>query len=201
MRAWIYNRALLPLTSKWYEEVLNRLPVGSRMLDIGIGTGGALLLNEPLLREKQISVLGIDIDAAYVKGCRKAVMKRGLEDLVDVQLVSVYDFKERGFDAAYFSASFMLMPDPASALSHVCSLLGADGRVYFTQTIEESRSTLMEKTKPLLKKLTTIDFGQVTYEEEFLHTLSGAGLSLLENVRLGGGRSRSARLFVGQPSV
>jgi ubiquinone/menaquinone biosynthesis C-methylase UbiE len=199
MRAWIYNRALLPLTSRWYEAVLKRVPKGARMLDVGIGTGGALLNNKELLREKGIRVVGIDIDPDYVRRCRKAVEEQGLEDLVDVQLVSIYSFKEDGFDAVYFSASFMLLPEPKGALRHVCSLLSDAGRVYFTQTIEERRSLLLEKGKPLLKILTTIDFGKVTYESDFLETVDVAGLEVLENTSLGGNKSRSSRLFVGQP--
>lgn len=199
MRAWLYNRTLLPLTSKWYREVLERLPTEARILDVGIGTGGALLKNKDLLISKDIKVVGVDIDGDYVRKCRKAVLKHQLEDRVSVELVSIYDFVQKDFDAAYFSASFMLMPDPSRALDHVCTLLGDGGRVYFTQTIEQSRSPLVEKTKPLLKKLTTIDFGQVTYEEDFLETVSSAGLEVIENTRLGGGRARCSKLFVGAP--
>jgi ubiquinone/menaquinone biosynthesis C-methylase UbiE len=189
------------LTSKWYRAVLERLPEGARLLDVGIGTGGALIKNKELVLAKKIQIVGVDIDRDYVKKCRGAVRQNALEDQVNVKLVSVYDFKQSGFDAAYFSASFMLMPDPEKALSHVCSLLSAGGLVYFTQTIEESRSPLVEKTKPLLKKLTTIDFGQVTYEEDFLNTVSEAGLEVVENTRLGGTKARSAKLFVGQPNA
>ena len=199
MRAWLYNRALLPLTSKWYRAVLERLPEGARLLDVGIGTGGALIRNKDLLLSKQITVVGVDIDADYVKTCAKAVKKHQLDEQVSVELRSIYDFSQDGFDAAYFSASFMLMPDPPKALAHVCSLLSDGGRVYFTQTIEEERSPLVEKTKPMLKKLTTIDFGRVTYEDEFLSTVSQAGIQVIENTRLGGSKARSSKLFVGEP--
>jgi len=169
------------------------------MLDVGIGTGGALIKNKELVLAKDIHILGVDIDKDYVKKCRRAIGENGLDEHVNTELISVYDFHKTGFDAAYFSASFMLMPDPEKALSHVCSLLADGGLVYFTQTIEEVRSPLVEKTKPMLKKLTTIDFGQVTYEEDFLETVSRAGLNLVENTRLGGSKARSSKLFVGQP--
>ena len=201
MRAWIYNRALLPLTSKWYEAVLQRIPEGSRLLDVGIGTGGALINNRELLRSKNIEVVGIDIDEDYVRQCQKALNKHNLGDCLRVELESVYDFDERNFDAVYFSASFMLLPDPKLALAHVCSLMTEDGRLYFTQTIEESRSFMMEKGKPLLKKLTSIDFGQVTYEDDFLATMETGGVDVLEKAYLGGNKARSYRLFVGRPNV
>ena len=201
MRAWIYNRALLPLTSKWYAAVLERLPDGARLLDVGIGTGGALIRNQETLRAKNVEVVGIDIDEDYVRQCQKSIEKNNLSDIVRVELQSVYDFNEGDFDAIYFSASFMLLPDPDSALEHVSGLLGQNGRLYFTQTIEESRSRLMEKGKPLLKKLTSIDFGKVTYENDFLATMASGGVALIENTSLGGNKARSYRLFVGEPSA
>ena len=201
MRAWIYNRALLPLTSKWYAAVLERLPDGARLLDVGIGTGGALIRNQETLRAKNVEVVGIDIDEDYVRQCQKSIDKNNLSDIVRVELQSVYDFNEGDFDAIYFSASFMLLPDPDGALEHVSGLLGQNGRLYFTQTIEESRSRLMEKGKPLLKKLTSIDFGKVTYENDFLATMASGGVALIENTSLGGNKARSYRLFVGEPSA
>ena len=205
LRAWIYDRALLPLTTGWYRAVLERLPKGARLLDVGIGTGGALAGNAALLRERDVSVVGVDIDAAYVEAAKKRMTEVGLSDRVDVRLQSIYDFAETGFDAAYFSASFMLMPDPEAALAHVLSLLNPGGRVFFTQTFQERSSPLMERLKPLLKTVTTVDFGQVTYEPEFLAVLEKAGLAIDENATLGRKRDWTYRLVVArdpaQPQV
>jgi tRNA A58 N-methylase Trm61 len=199
MRGWIYDKALLPLTVGWYREVLTRLPTDAKLLDIGIGTAGALSKNADLVTSKGLHVVGVDIDPAYVKRARKAVTKAGIHERVDVKHVSIYDFTETGFHAAYFSASFMIMPDPLHALRHVMSLLRPDGRVYFTQTFEEKPSVFLEKTKPLLKKLTTIEFGQVTYERDFMETVNAAGLQLVEHTTLNQNKRRSGRLIVGRP--
>jgi len=50
VRAWIYDRAILPLTASWYAEVLGRVPERARLLDVGIGTGGALVAHAELVR-------------------------------------------------------------------------------------------------------------------------------------------------------
>ncbi len=37
IRSLIYDTAILRLTSRWYAEVLTRLPEGAAPLDVGIG--------------------------------------------------------------------------------------------------------------------------------------------------------------------
>lgn len=199
MRAWIYDTAILPLTTKWYAEVLGRLPDGARLLDVGIGTGGALARNAELVRRKDLHVVGVDVDADYVKRAQQQISEAGLSERVEVRLESIYDHRGGPYDAAYFSASFMLMPDPPAVLRHVQTLLTPTGRVYFTQTFQDRKSSLLEKAKPLLGKVTTIEFGRVTYEQDFRETVAAGGLDLQELVTMDKSGSRSYRLAVGVP--
>lgn len=60
----------------------------------------------------------------------------------------------------------MIMPDPVKALEHVNSLLKPNGKIFITQTFEQHKNVLLEKIKPMLKYILTIDFGQITYEED-----------------------------------
>lgn len=92
----------------------------------------------------------------------------------------------RKFDAAYFSGSLMIMPDPVAALDHVASLVVDDGPIYITQTFQTRRNALLERVKPLLKFVTTIDFGAVTYVQEFDDMLAGAGFDVRECVVIDG---------------
>ncbi len=199
MRAGIYDLLITGMTAGWYAEVLRRLPEGARMLDVGIGTGKALLANQATIRDKRLRVDGIDIDATYVEACRQAIGEAGLDDQVSAELQSVYDHQGGPYDAIYFSASFMLLPDPVAALRHVAGLLDADGVIYSTQTLEHERSPWMETLKPLLRYLTSIDFGQVTYETDLLRTLETGDMEVLENTRIESGRSRSAHLIAMRP--
>jgi ubiquinone/menaquinone biosynthesis C-methylase UbiE len=200
LRAWIYDRAILGLTTQWYAEVLNRLHEGAHLLDVGIGTGGALAANEALVHAHKLRVTGVDIDPDYVKKATERMRKAGLADAVDIRLQSIYDHQGGPYDAVYFSASFMLMPDPAEALRHVCTLLTDDGRIYFTQTFQDKRSKVLEKVKPMLKKATTIDFGEVTYEEDFREVVQAAGVELVELEVMERKGTRSYRLAVGLPA-
>jgi len=200
VRAWIYDKAIGPLTGGWYREVLARIPDNARVLDVGIGTGGALCENARTVSSKSLQITGVDIDQDYVRRARKAVAAAGLDARVAVRLESIYDHDGGPYEAVYFSASFMLMPDPEGALLHVKRLLTSQGRIYFTQTFEHRRSRLTEAAKPLLKKVTTIDFGSVTYEEDFVAVLERAGLEVEEWFTLGSRGPRSFRLTVTRPS-
>jgi ubiquinone/menaquinone biosynthesis C-methylase UbiE len=188
MRAWIYDRTFAGLTVGWYREVLTRLPRGARLLDVGIGTGGALVRNAALVKERKLHVVGVDIDGAYLHRCRKQIAEAGLARYVLPMLESVYDHHGGPYDAIYFSASFMLLPDPVGALRHAARLLVPGGRVYFTQTIHGKRAPVMEKVKPMLHRLTTIHFGRVTYEHELVEVVRRAGLQLQHWQQLGGAR-------------
>lgn len=195
-RSRIYDAAIVGLTAAWYRAVLERLPDGCRLLDIGIGTGSALLANAETVRARRIHVTGLDIDAAYIERCRREVAQRGLGELIAPRLESVYDHRGGPYDAAYFSASFMLLPEPEAALRHVRSLLVPGARIYFTQTFEHARSRTVELVKPLLRLLTTIDFGQVTYEADFRRALSAGGETIESLDVISPGARRSGVLAV-----
>jgi SAM-dependent methyltransferase len=196
VRAGLYDAVIVPMTAGWYAAVLERLPGHCRLLDVGIGTGAALLANAALVTARDIRVTGIDIDADYVERCREAVDAGGLGDRIDVRLESVYDHAGGPYDAAYFSGSFMLLPDPVAALRHVAALLAPDARVFFTQTFEHESSPWMERVKPLLRFVTSIDFGGVTYEREFRAAVEQAGFQVEMLTPLHAGRARSSVLVV-----
>jgi 2-polyprenyl-3-methyl-5-hydroxy-6-metoxy-1,4-benzoquinol methylase len=198
-RARVYNAAIVPLTASWYRAVLEHVPPRCKLLDVGIGTGAALVANSALLAEKDLQVTGIDVDSAYVEQCRRAISSAGLADRVTVRLQSVYDHHGASYDAIYFSASFMLLPDPSAALRHVCGLLHPGGRIYFTQTFEHERSRFAEVVKPLLRLVTTIDFGRVTYEADFQSALAAGGVVQEEARWLDSGKRRSSRFVVARP--
>lgn len=196
IRSVIYDTLILDLTSKWYTEVLTRLPERAALLDVGIGTAGALLANADLVKQKRLRVTGIDIDTDYIERARQKLRHSSLHDCAQVHHESVYDHDGGPYDAVYFSASFMLLPEPERALRHCCTLLNPNGRLYFTQTIQKKRSLWMETLKPMLKRLTSIDFGRVTYEDDFKAQIRAACLELEEFTTLAHHGSRASCLAV-----
>ncbi|TVQ75061.1 MAG: class I SAM-dependent methyltransferase [Chromatiaceae bacterium] len=199
IRGMIYDRLILQLTSRWYAEVLERMPEGSALLDVGVGTAGALMANAERVKVKALSVVGIDIDGDYVKRARRRLQGSPVEDQIQVRLESVYAHQGGPYDAVYFSASFMLLPDPEKALRHCCDLLNPGGRIFFTQTIQVRRSRWMETFKPLLRRLTSIDFGRVTYREDLEAHIRSAGLEVDEFTVLSRHGNRTSCLVVARP--
>jgi SAM-dependent methyltransferase len=199
IRSFLYDTLFCNLTSRWYAEVLSRLPEGVSLLDVGVGTAGALEANAARIRGKRLHVTGIDIDADYVERAQQRIEQSALSENVDIRLESVYDHRGGPYDAVYFSASFMLLPDPRRALQHCATLLKPDGRIYFTQTFEKRRSRWLETVKPMLKGVTSIDFGRVTYEEDFRAEIRGAGLELEEFSTIAEQGGRAFCLAVARP--
>ncbi len=200
LRGLIYDHTFAKLTINWYRAVLERLPEGAEVLDVGIGTGGAVIANAGLIRGKKLKILGLDIDPDYLKRCRQALARAGLSGHVKVRLESVYDHQGGPYDAIYFSGSFMLLPDPVGALRHVLAQLKPGGRIYFTQTFHDQRSPLAEKIKPMLHRVTTIHFGQVTYLEDFYEVLRQAGAEVVDKVLLKKLRNTSFLLIEAAPA-
>jgi SAM-dependent methyltransferase len=199
LRGWLYDQLVSGMTAEWYRQVLERLPDGARMLDVGIGTGAALARCADLVRAKRLDVVGLDIDPDYLARCRARTARAGLAGHVRPQLGSVYDHVGGPYDAAYFSASLMLLPDPVGAIKHVAGLLSPGGRVFSTQTFHHRRSAVLEWAKPLAKHITTIHFGRVTYEDEFRRAFTDAGVELEELVTMRSTRHSSYRLAVARP--
>jgi 2-polyprenyl-3-methyl-5-hydroxy-6-metoxy-1,4-benzoquinol methylase len=200
IRSLIYDTLILRLTSRWYTEVLKRVPEGAALLDVGMGTAGALLANADLVKRKCLRVTGIDIDADYVERARRRLRDSPLRDRAEVRLESVYDHHGGPYDAVYFSGSFMLLPEPEQALRHCGALLTPRGRIFFTQTIQMQRARWVELLKPILKQVTSIDFGRVTYEDEFRAQIRAAGLELEEFTTLARHGSRASCIAVARPA-
>jgi SAM-dependent methyltransferase len=199
VRGWLYDRAVSGMTAQWYRQVLTRLPDGARLLDIGIGTGAALARCADVVRAKRLEVVGLDIDPDYLARCRTNMARAGLAGQVHPELSSVYDHRGGPYDAAYFSASLMLLPDPVGAIAHVAGLLAPGGRIFCTQTFHHRRSPFLEWAKPLAKHVTTINFGTVTYEDDFRKAFAGAGVELEELITMRSTRRSSYRLAVAKP--
>jgi SAM-dependent methyltransferase len=140
----------------------------------------------------------LDIDPDYLHRCRAELLRIGLAAQVRTVFSSVYDHDGGPYDAVYFSASLMLLPDPVGAISHVASLLAPGGRLFSTQTFHHRRSPLLERAKPLAQHVTTIHFGRVTYEHEFRKAFADAGVELEELSTMRSTRHSSYRLAVGR---
>ena len=211
-KSFIYNTIILQMTEKWYRVVLTRVDDGSVFLDVGIGNGGALLRCKDVIIAKDLKIIGIDIDDAYVEVGKVAIQEAELSDRVSIDKVSIYDCNDKSLselasklgidatnscpiDVVYFSGSFSLLPDPVKALQliskDILSTSGSSssssgstdrgGSIYITQTYQRRTPFFLPYLKPLIKYVTTIDFGQLVKVEDVLETFKESGLDVVEH--------------------
>ena len=209
--ATVYDLLIVGMTKKWYAAVLKRIEPNSRVFDIGIGTATALLKNKHIVLERKLTVIGIDYEKPYVVKAKQAVAEAGmgLSELVHVHHLSIHDPNLRAafsgkaaFDAAYFSGSLTLLPDPAGALKIAAAMLKPGGCVYVTQTFQNQPAPIMSRLKPLLRRFTSIDFGRLTYYSEVQTIAAKAGMKVIEDGPIPGSidtRYQTARLVVLKP--
>lgn len=75
----------------------------------------------------------------------------------------------------------MLLQDQGLVLDPVKKWLKPDGKILFFQTMFKEKMGLMEFIKPKLKYVTTIDFGEVIYENDFFNLLKSKELVVVED--------------------
>jgi len=211
LKADIYDFLIIRMTTKWYAAVLERCAGGDRIIDVGIGTATALVNNKEILQRKNLVVVGIDPEAEYIKKAGEVISAAGISERCKVNCASIYDPKLRmlftgaaRFDAAYFSGSLTLMPDPAAALKCAASMLTDKGVIYITQTFQNRPSPIMERLKPLLRRFTSVDFGKVFYHAEVQSIVAKAGMQVVEDNPVSGSidnAAQTARLIVLKPTA
>lgn len=90
----------------------------------------------------------------------------------------IKDYLKIKFRFIFFSFSFMLMKEQLRALEVAKSILerNESSRISFVLTINKNKNSLLSKIKPIIKKFTTVDFGNVVAEDDFLQLLNSAKL-------------------------
>jgi ubiquinone/menaquinone biosynthesis C-methylase UbiE len=184
MKNYLYKLVIYNVTDLCYNNCLNYFPSGSRILDVGIGNGMMLRNYHGLIKSKNFSIVGIDINKDYLSHCSSLIRDCRLEDHIQIfhEPVECYEPPEKGyFDYILFSMSFMLFSDQELVLDRVRKWLKPGGKILFFQTMFQNRSLFMEFIKPKLKYVTTVDFGRVTYDDGFFDLLRKKKLNIDED--------------------
>ena len=90
------------------------------------------------------------------------------------------------FKFIFFSFSFMLMPDQLKALEVSKRILdkSEESRIAMVLTLNQNKNSLLSWIKPLIKRWTTVDFGNVIYEDDLFSVFDSAGLEVTKKVRV-----------------
>lgn len=150
------------------QKVLDQIPEGSRILDIGIGTGYAHYRNQHIIKEKNLVIVGIDIDAEYVKRAKHTMIDAGLDQNVKLIVADVYDVEfDQGFDFVIFSDSYAVIPDVHQMISHCEKFLGENGKVIITSTLFDQYNQYIDWVKQRIGSVSSVEFGEMKLK----HTL------------------------------
>lgn len=181
MRNKLYEWLIGDATNYCYRSCLDYFSENSAILDVGIGNGVMVKDYHAAIKKKRLDITGLDINSTYLRQCRALVKNYDLSDRIKLYEQSVEAFrplKDRSFDFILFSMSFMLLEDQEAVLERVSNWLRPEGEIVFFQTMFENRNRFIEMLKPRLKNLTTIEFGKVTYDDEFYGLLEKNNFSV-----------------------
>jgi alpha-N-acetylglucosaminidase len=187
MRNMLYQWVIGDVTEYCYSSCLDYFHEKAVILDVGIGNGLMVKDHHREIKEKQLKIVGLDIDRTYIRRCRELVNNYELADQIQVIEKPVEDFQPNGhgsFDFILFSMSFMLLDKQEQVLRRVSKWLKPGGKILFFQTMFKSRNRLLEEIKPRLKHVTTIEFGEVTYDQDFYDLLEGLNFSVEMDKRI-----------------
>jgi hypothetical protein len=149
----------------------------------------ALVQHRATLQKRNIRVIGIDYDSAYIESAKFHIGEAAVENCVRVYHQDVYAMNElqgqivlphgnqigfrsqKGdvkFDAILFSGSFAVLPKKTEALKMLLDDWGNPDacKVLIAQAYQRAISPLARAFKPLLKYLTTVDHGDIITEDE-----------------------------------
>jgi len=168
-----------------FVKILERLPPGSRVLDIGVGSGTYLEhdLVRKLLKERRLHVDGVDISVPNVAICKQRIEKHGLGDCFTAIVEDARELKGDGtYDALLFMESFPVMSKALfiDIYTKVQRLLKPAGQNYLYHNLVDPTKTgsltlaSARFLKPLLRVFVGIDFGRLTTIPEMWDCLDKA---------------------------
>jgi SAM-dependent methyltransferase len=163
-------------TPNLYNYSISKLPNNSKVLDFGCGNGVCYKNNNVIdtIKNKNLQIIGIDIDEIYIKQCTKRIITSNLEDNVFIKLMNIFDYEidedKNKFNYVIFSESAPLLSNELliNIIKYIdCNLIKKDGKIIFINNLTDAKSP-MKKYKPYLKYISLIDFGRLLSFEEFV---------------------------------
>jgi len=178
--AFFHPTASPVATPHAFVKILDKMPVGSRVLDLGVGSG--VYLEHPpvikLIKERKLIVDGVDISAPNVDICKERIKKAGLEKQFTAICQDVRTLpaaSDGQYDAILFMESFPVMSKalfldifvkvqrllkPKTGVNYLYHNLGDEKKLGLATMV------IGKVMKPTLKLLLGIDFGRLTTKRE-----------------------------------
>ena len=155
------------------DHIMNLLPDGGNLLDIGCGTG--LFMDRYIGRGG--SAVGVDISSGMVRHGRRS----GIDGDFCVGTATMLPFRDDAFDAVSSILAFSYVPDPAAMIRESFRVLTPGGRLAIctlSRTLITSLVPIVYRVEERLglKSVCVGDFGEHYYTNaEMAELLSDAG--------------------------
>jgi SAM-dependent methyltransferase len=174
IKNWLYNLFLtkdtFPLsTPNLFYSVLQYIPNHSYIIDFGCGNGEYYTKTHitHLIKQKNLFILCIDIDTDAIEICKQNT--KHIQQHTKVVSGDILLYKDSiKYDYLFFTESAPLMTN--SFIIDVIlyckqTLLNKYHKIIFINNLNDN--LLMKKIKPLLKYITTVDFGRTLTCNDF----------------------------------
>jgi len=163
-------------TPNLYNYTINKLNNNSKVLDFGCGNGICYNNIKVIenIKNKNLKVIGVDIDKIYINECNNRIVNNHLQDYIETKLINIFDYKlndnEEKFDYAIFSESAPVIPsellfDFVDYINN--NLIKEDGQIIFINNLSQENNK-MKIIKPYIKYISLIDFGVLLTENDFI---------------------------------
>lgn len=138
-----YETVFEPLTDRFARAALEALalPLGSRVLDVAAGTGGAALM----AARSGADVLAIDAAPGMVARIKARAAGLGLRLRAAAMDARALNLADASFDVALSIFGVILCPDPVGALREIARILAPGGRVALVTWTEPERYELASR--------------------------------------------------------
>jgi len=147
---------------RFWEIVQGELSRGSRLLEVGVGTGK----NIPYWPQ-EIQFTAIDLTPGMVPRARQRAVKLGVEAEIMEGDAQSLEFADDSFDAAAATFVFCSVPDPVLGLQELARVVRPGGSIFL---MEHVRSTdplmgkLMDLVNPIVRTLMGPNINRDTVE-------------------------------------
>jgi len=171
---WLGRNDLKLATPKLFYHFLKTLENNSFILDVGIGNGACYDkdYNINIIKQKNIKIIGIDIDKDYIDMCKHRVISNNLQNYLSVQLIDLFKFKsDVKFDHIVFTESAPLMPQDLiiKMINYIDNnLIKINTKIHFINNLTDNPHILFH-LKSIVKYIPfiNVDFGNILNRKFF----------------------------------
>ena len=170
----IYNKGIVPYTTKIYLPYLQSIPQGSLILDVGIGNAKALLAHSHLIKQKNLHILGCDINPATVRIARNNIREKEMDAHIQVKLQDIFKYESADlYDIVVFSECWAVIPCIQQMVLHSRKFLKPKGIIIILTALDDKRSRVKDFIKPNIRRILgeMNDFGRSTTVAQMDHFL------------------------------